>query len=64
MVLVANSIKELEGIPVIDTVGTVLKMAELLVDLKKMGLERVNRGLYTRVTKKELSAVRKMYKVE
>lgn len=64
MVLVANGIKEIEGIPVIDTVGTVLKTAELLVELKKIGLERVNRGLYSRVTKKELSTVRKMYGVK
>ncbi len=64
MILVTNGIKELDGLPVIDSVGTVVKMAEFLVDFKKMGMERVNRGLYARVAKNELAAVRKLYKVE
>jgi len=64
MVLVSNGIKEIEGIPFLDSVGTVVKTAEFLVDLKNIGADRVTRGLYTRVTKEELSAVRKLYKIE
>lgn len=64
MILVAHGIKEIEGTPVMDSMGVVIKMAELLVDLKKMGLDRVNRGLYSRLTKEELSSIRKLYKVE
>ena len=64
MVLVANGIKEIEGIPFLDSVGTTVKMAEFLVDLKNMGIDRVNRGLYTRLTKEQLLAVRKLYKLD
>lgn len=64
MILVANGIREIEGIPVMDSVGTVVKAAELLVDLKNIGVDRVNRGFYTRMTKEELRAVRKLYKVD
>ena len=63
MVLVSNGIKEIEGIPVIDTVGTVINMAKLLANLRKIGVDRVNRGLFTRVSKEELATVRKMYNV-
>ncbi len=59
-IFAANGIKELEGIPLVDTVGSVLKMAELLVDLRKMGMDRVNRGAYTRLSTEELAAVRQL----
>lgn len=64
MIFINHGIREIEGVPVIDSVGTVVKTAEFLVDLKNIGVDRVNRGLYTRVTKEELSAVRKLYKIE
>ena len=64
MILASHGIREVEGLPFLDSLGTSIKMAELLVDLKNMGIERVNRGLYTRLTKEELAAVRKLYKLE
>lgn len=64
MILVSNGIKEVEGIPILDTVGTVVKTAEFLFDLKKMGVDRARRGLYTPINKKELHSVRKLYKLE
>lgn len=63
MILVAAGVRELEGLRVIDTVGTVLKMAEMLADLKKLGVERVNHGLYSRLGKDEVEAVRHLYGV-
>ena len=41
-----------------------IKMAELLVDLKNIGIDKASRGLYTRFAKGELLAVRKLHKVE
>lgn len=64
MILVANNIREVEGIPVLDGVGTAVKMAELLVELKGMGIDRSSLGSYTRVSKEELIAIRKLYGVE
>ena len=63
MVLVENGITEIEGVPILDVIGTVVKTAEFLVDLKNIGVDRVNRGFYTRMAKDELMEVRDMYGV-
>jgi len=41
MILVSHGITEIEGIPFMDSVATAIKTAELLVDLKKIGIDRV-----------------------
>ena len=64
MILVVNGIREIEGIPVLDTVGTIIKMAEFLVDLADIGIERINHGMYARLPKDELLNIRKLYKIE
>ncbi len=64
MVLVSNKIRKLAGIPILDVTGTAVKTAELLVELRSLGVERSSLGEYTRVTKEELSAIRKLYGVE
>lgn len=64
ILLVEKGIKEIEGLPVFDNVGNVIKVAELMVDLKGMGIDRSRRGLYAPVTREELTSVRKLYKVE
>jgi len=64
MILVENKIREVETIPILDVVGTALKVAELLVELKALGVERSNLGSYARVSSDELSALRKAYRVE
>lgn len=64
MIFVTHGIKAIEGIPIVDSVGISIKTAELMVDFRKMGMERVSRGLYSRLGKEELATVRKLYKVE
>lgn len=64
MILVSHGITEIEGIPFLNSVGTAIKTAEFLVDLKKIGIERVKRGLFTRPGKEEVAAARKLYGVE
>ena len=64
MILATHGITEIEGVPFLDSVGVAIKTAELLVDLKKMGVDRVRRGLFTPLSKEELSDVRKLYNVE
>lgn len=63
MILVVNGVTEVEGLPFMDTVGTSIKTAEYLADLKKIGVDRAKRGLYNRLTKKELKDARKLYGV-
>jgi len=64
MILVSNEIHEIEGIPFMDSVGTSIKTAEFLVDLKNIGVERTRRGLFTSLSKEQLAEVRKLYKAE
>lgn len=64
MILVSHGITEIGGIPFMDSVATAIKAAELLVDLKKIGIDRVKHGLFTRPNKEEIAAARKLYGVE
>lgn len=64
MILVSQGITEIENIPFMDSVATAIKAAELLVDMKKIGIERVRHGLFTRPHKEEVAAARKLYGVE
>ena len=64
MIMVSNNIREIEGVPILDAVGTAVKMAELLVELKGIGVDRSNLGSYVKVSKEELLDIRKLYGVE
>jgi len=64
MIFVSHGIREIEGIPFIDSVGTAIKAAEMLVDLKKMGIDRPRRGLYAPLSKEQLQDIRKLYEAE
>lgn len=64
MILVSNNIRQAEGLPIIDTAGVAVKMAEVLVDLKALGLDRSSLGPYTRVDKNELAAIRSLYGIK
>ncbi len=65
MVLVANKIRKLAGVPVLDVTGTAVKMAEVLGRMKsRLGIERSSLGEYAQVAKEELSSIRQLYSVE
>jgi len=64
MVLVNCDCRQIDGIPILDTTGALVKMTELMVDLKQIGISRSKAGLYTSLSKKELARVRKAYGVE
>ena len=61
MFMVDQGVKEIDGVPVLDVCGAVIKVAELMVDLKKMGINRSKRGLFTPPSKEELAQLRKFY---
>ena len=61
MVLVEHGVTKLEGIPVLDTIGAQVKVTELMVDLKEIGITRSKRGLYESPTKEELADALKLY---
>ena len=59
-----HGIREVNGVPFVDGVAAVIKMAEMLVDLKNMGVVRSKQGLdISPVSKEELIEARKFYGV-
>ncbi len=61
MVLVSAGCREIDGVPILDTTGATLKIAEAMVDLKAIGIERSRKGFYTSLSGDELASVRKRY---
>lgn len=64
MLLVELGIRELGGVRVLDSQGILVKMAELMVDLHQMGINRDGMGHYASQPKELLLATRKLYGVE
>lgn len=61
MIFVISGFREIDGVPILDTAGTALKMAETMVDLKKIGVARSKKGSCTSLSKDQLMSVRKRY---
>lgn len=61
MILAKHNIREIEGIPVLEGGGALIKTTELLVDLSKMGIHRSRLGPYTPIPEQDLIAMRKIY---
>lgn len=60
--LAEHGVNEVDGVPVMDNQAAVIKTAENLVDLKRLGISRSKRIPY-RPSKEELVAIRKLYGV-
>ncbi len=50
----------MNGVPIVDIIAVVIKTAEMLVDLKQLGVERARKYL----SKEEIIAARKLYGFE
>ena len=64
MVLVDADLREIDGVPILDTAGVMVKVAEFMVDLEQAGISRSRAGLYARLSKKELANIRNSYGVD
>jgi len=64
MFLVDHGVKEVEGVPVLDVCGTMIKSAEMMVDLARMGISRSSKGRYPAPSKDEREQLGKLYGVE
>ena len=64
LLLVEQGITELGGIRVLDSLGALVKVTELMVDLNKIGINRNKMGLYSPLPKGELGSLRELYGVE
>ena len=64
IILVDSVVKEIDDMPFLDNVRTIAKVAELLVDLKGIGVTRSRKGFYACLSKDELALVRKAHGLE
>lgn len=62
--LAERGLHEIEEFPIVDIIASVIKTAEVLVDLAKMGSKRNRKGFGSSATKEELMAARKLYEIE
>lgn len=64
MVLVHAGVKDIAGIPFLDSVGALVKTGEMMLELNKMGVKRSRRGDFSQPTKEELANALKTYQVK
>jgi len=64
MLLVDQGVTEIDGVRILDSLGVLVKVAEMMVDLHKMGITRSKMGLYSPLPKEEVESVRKLYGAE
>jgi len=64
MIIAKHDIRQIEGIPVLEGGGALIKMTEMMVDLKNIGIERSQLGLYTPIPKEDLASMCKLYGIE
>lgn len=62
--LVDRGVRQVEGVPILDNTGALIKMAEAMVDLRRMGVAKGRTGLCGSPSKDELLATRKLYGAE
>jgi len=63
MLMLDHGVREIDGVPLLDVCGTVVKVAELMVDLKKIGITRSQNGLFSVPSREERAQLRKLYGV-
>ena len=64
MFLLEQGVKEVETSRILDIFGCGLKMTELMVDLKEMGMVRSKHGLFSRPPKELMAGLQKLYEVD
>ena len=59
--LVEQGVRDIDGVPILDNTAVVLKMAELMVEFRSMGITRSRKGIYAMPSVGELIAATKLY---
>lgn len=62
MVLIEVGLRKIDLVPILDTAGAMVKMTELMVDLERIGISRSKTGLYTPLSKEDLTIIQELYK--
>ena len=64
MVLVDADLREINGAPILDTAGAMVKVTEFMVDLDRVGISRSRTGVYTPLSDEEVASIRNLFGVE
>jgi allantoin racemase len=64
VLLVERGLRDVDGVPILDNVAVLVKMAEMVVDLKKAGICRTRSGLFPSVSAEERTKVRRLFSLE
>lgn len=65
VLLVEQGVMEVDGVVILDNVAAMVKVSEMIVDLRKLGITHSKKGPgYTPIPKEELADIRKLYGVE
>ena len=59
--LADQGIREIDGVPILDSQAAVIKAAEMMVDFRKLGMPKPNRGSLFDLSKKDIEIARKRY---
>ena len=60
-VLAQHGIREVDGVPILDSQATVIRIAEMMVDFRKLGMPKPGRGPLYNVTHADIEIARKIY---
>lgn len=63
MIFVTSGFRDIDGVPILDTAGATLKMAETMLDLKQIGITRSRKGNWSSLPEEQLTRIRKSYDV-
>ena len=61
MFLLDQGVRDIDGTPILDCCGAVVKTAELMVDLHRLGIRRSRKGLFTAPSAEEKVELHKLY---
>jgi allantoin racemase len=64
ILLIENGVTDVDGVIILEPYGAVVKMAEMLVDLRKIGVNPSRKGQHAPMSKAELEEIRKVYGVK
>jgi Asp/Glu/hydantoin racemase len=59
-----NNVKDVDGVPVLDTHAALIKTAEMQVDLRRLGMPKASRGPRYSATRDDITAARRIYGFE
>lgn len=62
--MIYHNIRSINDVPILDSSGAVTKMAEFLVKLKKIGIDRSRKGFRAPIPREEVIEARKLWGVE